>query len=365
MVCTPLRWRAVRCRGRRRARPRPSRCRRSPPRSVVSAASFPDARTSSGPRLEATVTAPRRPDVRGRCRGARAEGASAARPRLPTAGCSSPKRTVESAWCVSGRPTAATPRSMRARLDPPPVGASGLALHPDFAQNHFVYVSFLAQGGAPARLRLVRLREVGDTLGEPATIFEAPLAVTSRRRAARLTAWRPRRAARSTLAPAWRSVRTDCCTCCCRPASSSRTSPRRAGRTRRCCGSTDDGRVPRGPLSGIVSHPLGFAWHPATRALWGIVPERDERGHGPAPRQGVPAASLGQRAALLRMTVRAPALRRAPWPFRPRQASLASGGRARGRARPRVDSARSAWRIPSADAPGPECGDDGRVVTEW
>jgi hypothetical protein len=39
----------------------------------------------------------------------------------------------------------------------------------------------------------------------------------------------------------------------------------------------DDGRAPDiGPLSGVTAHPLGFAWHPETAALWGIVPTSEE-----------------------------------------------------------------------------------------
>ena len=35
----------------------------------------------------------------------------------------------------------------------------------------------------------------------------------------------------------------------------------------------DDGRAPRiGPLTDIIAHPLGFAWHPSTAALWLIFP---------------------------------------------------------------------------------------------
>ena len=56
------------------------------------------------------------------------------------------------------------------------MGPLGLALHPDFSRNRFVYVAFLAQDSRERTLlRILRLREVGDTLGEAATLFETPL----------------------------------------------------------------------------------------------------------------------------------------------------------------------------------------------
>ena len=66
----------------------------------------------------------------------------------------------------------------RALLDPPPVGPMGIVLHANFAQNHLVYLSFRAQDSRERpMLRVVRLREVDGTLGEAATLFEAPLTV--------------------------------------------------------------------------------------------------------------------------------------------------------------------------------------------
>ena len=65
---------------------------------------------------------------------------------------------------------------------------------------------------------------------------------------------------------------------------------------------TDDGRVPDGePLSGIVSHPLGFGWHPATAALWGIVPGRDGEAEVRALATESSASALETGRALLRM----------------------------------------------------------------
>ena len=62
-------------------------------------------------------------------------------------------------------------------LDPPPAGPLGLSLHPGFARNRFVYVAYVALDRRDqGRLLVVRLREAGDTLGEPAVLFDEPLA---------------------------------------------------------------------------------------------------------------------------------------------------------------------------------------------
>jgi len=56
------------------------------------------------------------------------------------------------------------------------IGTLGIASHPDFAQNRLVYVSlFERERSDRTVLRVVRLREAGDRLGEPATIYLAPI----------------------------------------------------------------------------------------------------------------------------------------------------------------------------------------------
>jgi glucose/arabinose dehydrogenase len=52
-------------------------------------------------------------------------------------------------------------------------GALGLALHPGFAANHFVYLAYTAAlaGGGTVN-RVVRYRELNDTLGEPVIILD-------------------------------------------------------------------------------------------------------------------------------------------------------------------------------------------------
>jgi hypothetical protein len=135
------------------------------------------------------------------------------------------------------------------------VGPLGLASHPDFAQNRFVYVSVLEQERADQmRLRVVRLREVGDALGEPATLFEAPVAhdETSPQAGPRM-AFGPDRLLYVMLPPGMEFVNE--------PAASTPT----ASMLRL----TDEGHVTPGePLSGITATPLAFTWHQATGAMW-------------------------------------------------------------------------------------------------
>jgi glucose/arabinose dehydrogenase len=51
-------------------------------------------------------------------------------------------------------------------------GAMGLAVHPDFASNRFMFVLYTARVGSGSVNRVVRFREVNNTLGEPAVILE-------------------------------------------------------------------------------------------------------------------------------------------------------------------------------------------------
>lgn len=51
-------------------------------------------------------------------------------------------------------------------------GALGLAVHPNFASNRFIYLLYTARLGGGAVNRVVRFREVNNTLGEPAVILE-------------------------------------------------------------------------------------------------------------------------------------------------------------------------------------------------
>jgi glucose/arabinose dehydrogenase len=52
-------------------------------------------------------------------------------------------------------------------------GLLGIAVHPDFANNHFVFLAYTARlAGGSRETRVVRYREVGNTLGEPAVILD-------------------------------------------------------------------------------------------------------------------------------------------------------------------------------------------------
>lgn len=51
-------------------------------------------------------------------------------------------------------------------------GLMGLALHPDFASNHLLYVSYATKSGGAMAVRVVRYRETGSTLMDPVTIVD-------------------------------------------------------------------------------------------------------------------------------------------------------------------------------------------------
>lgn len=258
--------------------------------SVVSAASLPDARPSwAGPRLEATVTAVDGRtfaiDVVARSLDARVQLAATPDGRVLVADATGQVRIVR-----AGEPDRNdVALDGRALLNPPPLGPLGVTVHPDFAQNQFAYVSFLAQEGAePTRLHIVRLREAGDTLGEPATIFDAPLAVEAQ---GLPTAGGPRMA----FGP-------DGLLYVLLPPGVEFANEPGASRPHASMVRLDDhGRVPGiEPISGLVSHPLGFAWHPATGALWGILPGRE--GEATVQRlEGGPVGGLDTGGAVLRM----------------------------------------------------------------
>ena len=155
----------------------------------------------------------------------------------------------------------------RALLDPPPVGPMGIALHPEFRQNHFVYVAFLAQDSRErTALRVIRLRDVGGTLGEAATIFEAPLAVDAANgewveAAGPRLAFGPDTFLYVALPPGVEFIAE--------PAAS--TPHASMLRVR------DDGRVPLDlpALEGVPASPIGFDWHPRTGMLWAMFPSED------------------------------------------------------------------------------------------
>jgi Glucose / Sorbosone dehydrogenase len=233
-------------------------------RSGVSTASLPDAtRVAGGFGLEMVVTTadgqPFAIDVVDRALSGAVQLAAAPDGRLLVAAADGRVHVVR-----PGAASQADAFDTRARLEPPPSGALGVALHPDFARNHFVYLSFVSRDQADgARLRVVRLREVGDTLGEAATIFEAPLVVDAETVGTDTGAAAPRLAFGPdgllyALLPG--ALEFDGHPAASRPHAS-------------MVRIDDEGGTPSaGPLSGIAVRPLGFSWHPLTGALWGIVP---------------------------------------------------------------------------------------------
>jgi hypothetical protein len=152
----------------------------------------------------------------------------------------------------------------RALLDPPPVGPMGIAFHPGFARNHFVYLAFVAMDSRErATIRVVRLREVDSALGEAATLFEGPLVVDAAN-----GDWGEDAGPRLAFGP---------------DGLLTVALPRGAQFDREPTSSTphasmlrlrDDGRVPLNlpALDGVPAFPIGFDWHPTTGALWGVFP---------------------------------------------------------------------------------------------
>jgi hypothetical protein len=255
-------------------RSEPIRVQKVSPRSVVSASTLPDARLSTyGLRTEAVVTAADGrtfgADVVARALEAPVQLAAAPDGRLLIAEADGRVRVLH-----PDRPDRQEVAfDARALMDPPPLGPPGLALHPDFARSRLVYVSFLAQeSSGHRRLRIVRLREVANTLGEPATIFETPVGPSSQMAAVE---GRPSTASDPFLLDGPRlAFGPDRLLYVLLPPGTEFTAePSASQPVSSMLRLRDDGRVPDiGPLSGVTAHPLGFAWHPATAALWGIVP---------------------------------------------------------------------------------------------
>jgi len=146
--------------------------------------------------------------------------------------------------------------------------AVGLAVHPEFASNHIVYLSVVSSDRFGDRVRIVRLREVGGLLGEPATVFEAPIVKAGGTwpvgqdplppfaASARL-AFGPDGLLYGLLSPGIAFDREPA-------ASTPLASIIRIGA---------DGRASSaGALDGVAATPLGMAWHPVTNELLAIFP---------------------------------------------------------------------------------------------
>jgi glucose/arabinose dehydrogenase len=178
---------------------------------------------------------------------------------VPAAGSAPADATVAAG---EGPADATVALDARAMLDPPPASPPGLALHPDFPRNHLVYLAYVALDRRDEpRLQLVRLREAGGTLGEPALLFDEALAAVPSE-GPRL-AFGPDRLLYVALAQAVEF----------QPEASAGPSGGTFLRLR------DDGRAADG--SAVFSHgveqPVAFAWHPDTGALWAVLTDADGR----------------------------------------------------------------------------------------
>jgi hypothetical protein len=248
-------------------------------RSVVTAASFPDAAVVPGAsRLGLPVTTDDglafSVDVVARGLTGPVQLASTPDGRLLIAEAGARVRVVRPGDLESRGDALDAP----ALLQPSPLGGLGLAVHPDFARNQFVYVSFLARDRTDrALLRIVRLREAGDALGEPLSLFEAPLVASppggrldrDGTNAGAQDEW-PRESPRLAFGP-------DGLLYVLLPPGIEFSNEPAASRPHpSMLRITDEGRVPGvGPLTDVVAHPLGLAWPPSTAALWLIRPGAD------------------------------------------------------------------------------------------
>ncbi len=150
-------------------------------------------------------------------------------------------------------------------------GPPGIALHPDFATNHLVYVAYLeSDRDERARVRLVRLREVAGTLGEAATLMDVPVIVDRAAEAMAGDASLPNTGddaagPRLAFGPDTRLLVL-------LPAGLRFDDPSLASRPHPAVMRLDDeGRVPAEGVPGdIEAHPLGLTWRPGTETLWGL-----------------------------------------------------------------------------------------------
>jgi glucose/arabinose dehydrogenase len=136
-------------------------------------------------------------------------------------------------------------------------GLLGLALHPQFAQNHFVYLAYTARlpnGGRENRV--VRYREVGNTLGERLVIFDR-VAAADIHDGGRLRFGPDRRLYLTMGDAASPSLAQDL-----------------ASLNGKVLRFDDDGGVPSdNPFSSFVyslghRNPQGIDWHPVTGEMW-------------------------------------------------------------------------------------------------
>ncbi len=155
-----------------------------------------------------------------------------------------------------------------ALLDPPVTGPLAIAVSPDFVATRHAFVSDLySDGHGRMRMRVVRVREVGDRLGEPATIFDTAVIRDRPSRGAP-----PGLRGRSTDSPRL-AFGDDGLLYGALPSGLVFDShPAASEPVAALVRLTEEGRTPaEGPLSGVTSHPMGFTWHPATGRFLGLI----------------------------------------------------------------------------------------------
>lgn len=138
-------------------------------------------------------------------------------------------------------------------------GLLGIAVHPDFASNRFVFLAYTARlSGGGRELRVVRYREVGGTLGERAVILD------------RVAAADIHDGARVKFGPDRKLYVTT------GDVASPSTAQDLGALTGKILRINDDGTVPAdNPFAGspIYSYghrnPQGLDWHPVTGEPWG------------------------------------------------------------------------------------------------
>lgn len=157
-----------------------------------------------------------------------------------------------------------------ALLSPSPASGLAIAAHPDFAATRQAFVAYTyVEAGPQLRTRIVRLREAGDRLGEPVTIFDAPLAPDARHADDDGSTW----AARAQAAGPRLAFGPDgLIYAVLPPGLTFDGQPAASAPLPAVVRVTADGRTPAvGGLTGVTAHPWAFAWHPGTGVLLGML----------------------------------------------------------------------------------------------
>ena len=102
-----------------------------------------------------------------------------ASPSRPTAGCFVSERPGRVRVFQNGALLAEPALTLTDVFTRDESGILGLAVHPDFATNHFVYLTYTANGPRGPIARLMRFREVDNRLAEGVVLLDDVPATTS------------------------------------------------------------------------------------------------------------------------------------------------------------------------------------------